>query len=81
MLENLYYQSARRGPLGKTSRMMSLPDGITNESCTFGAITPKSPGIFYLRKQSDILREAQLGHAQYLISHNSYYPSEQVTRQ
>ncbi|EDV97089.1 EF-hand domain-containing family member B [Drosophila grimshawi] len=79
--EDMYLKSAK---LGEAKPTFSKPDHVTNLSCTFGQQT-KSPSSLYdlvlPRKPAEqVNREFAKFHDKYVLSHNHYFPSEQVNR-
>ncbi|EDV51429.1 uncharacterized protein LOC6544541 [Drosophila erecta] len=81
--EETYFKKATLGEVKKT---YSKPDNVTNTSQTFGS--PSSPSqteslydvILPAKSAEQVNKEYETFHDKYIISHNHYFPSEQVNR-
>ncbi|XP_039487168.1 uncharacterized protein LOC120448974 isoform X1 [Drosophila santomea] len=81
--EEMYF---RKSTLGEVKKTYSKPDSVTNTSQTFGS--PSSPGqseslygvILPAKSAEQVNKEYEAFHDKYIISHNHYFPSEQVNR-
>ncbi|EDW41119.1 EF-hand domain-containing family member B [Drosophila sechellia] len=81
--EEMYFKKATLGEVKKT---YSKPEDVTNTSQTFGS--PSSPSqneclydvILPAKSAEQVNKEYEAFHDKYIISHNHYFPSEQVNR-
>ncbi|EDW19310.1 EF-hand domain-containing family member B [Drosophila mojavensis] len=81
MSEDMYLKQAKLGEVMPTG---SKPDHINNLNTTFGCETNSSGGVYDIilpRKPAEqVNREYGKFHDKYILSHNHYFPSEQINR-
>ncbi|EDW70929.1 EF-hand domain-containing family member B [Drosophila virilis] len=79
--EEMYLKQAKLGEVKPTG---SKPDNVTNLSCTFGRETRSKERLYDMvlppKPAEQVNREFAKFHDKYVISHNHYFPSEQVNR-
>ncbi|KAH8418748.1 hypothetical protein KR222_011711 [Zaprionus bogoriensis] len=79
--EDLFLKQAK---LAEVKPTFSKPDTVTNWSRTFGRETKSKERLYELvlppKPAEQINREFAKFHDKYIISHNHYFPSEQVNR-
>ncbi|XP_052843879.1 uncharacterized protein LOC128257095 [Drosophila gunungcola] len=81
--EEMYH---KKGNLGQVKPTFSKPDSVTNFSQTFGRPSNPIPSeslysiILPPKSPEQVNREYQEFHDKYIISHNHYFPSEQINR-
>ncbi|XP_017060078.1 EF-hand domain-containing family member B [Drosophila ficusphila] len=84
LYEELYFKKAK---LGNAKETHSKPESVTNFSQTFGRAANPTHGsnslyttIMPPKSPKEVNQEYQKFHDKYIISHNHYFPSEQVNR-
>ncbi|XP_017133953.1 EF-hand domain-containing family member B [Drosophila elegans] len=81
--EEMYHKKAN---LAQAKPTFSKPDSVTNLSQTFGRPSNLTPSeslysiILPPKSPEQVNREYQEFHDKYIISHNRYFPSEQINR-
>ncbi|KAH8296451.1 hypothetical protein KR054_006439 [Drosophila jambulina] len=74
----------RRAVLGRAMEAHSKPENVTNWSQTFGKVSPPEESVYSVimpRKSAEqVNREYAEFHDQHIISHNHYFPAEQINR-
>lgn len=81
--EEMYFKKTTLGGVKKT---YSKPEDVTNISQTFGSPSSQSQNeclydvILPAKSAEQVNKEYEAFHDKYIISHNHYFPSEQVNR-
>ncbi|XP_016977396.1 uncharacterized protein LOC108043285 [Drosophila rhopaloa] len=81
--EEMYFKEPNLGQIKPT---YSKPDNVTNSSQTFGRPSNATPSeslytiIFPPKSTDQVNKEYQEFHDKHIISHNHYFPSEQINR-
>ncbi|KAH8264999.1 hypothetical protein KR038_012066 [Drosophila bunnanda] len=74
----------RRSALGQAMETYSKPENVTNWSHTFGKVSPPEDTVYSVimppKTAEQVNREYAAYHDQHIISHNHYFPSEQINR-
>jgi len=81
--EEMYFKKPN---VGKVKQSLSKPDSVTNLSQTFGSPSSLAPSeslytvVMPTKSTEQVNREYEAFHDKYIISHNHYFPSEQINR-
>jgi len=79
--EEMYLKQAK---LAEAKPTFSKPDSVTNWSRTFGRETKAKERLYDLvmppKKAEQVNREYGEFHDKHIVSHNHYFPSEQINR-
>ncbi|XP_017021039.1 EF-hand domain-containing family member B [Drosophila kikkawai] len=79
--ENLFH---RKSALGHAMETYSKPDTVTNISRTFGRVAPPEESVYSIilpqKTVEQVNREYADFHDQHILSHNHYFPAEQINR-
>ncbi|KAH8364330.1 hypothetical protein KR084_006065 [Drosophila pseudotakahashii] len=81
--EEMYFKKPHLGQVRKT---FSKPDSVSNHSQTFGSPSSAAPSeplyaiVMPNKSAEQVNKEYEAFHDKYIISHNHYFPSEQVNR-
>jgi len=79
--EDMYLKQAK---LAEAKPTHSKPDSVTNWSRTFGRETKAKERLYDLvlppKKAEQVNQEYGEFHDKYVVSHNHYFPSEQINR-
>ncbi|XP_017081214.1 EF-hand domain-containing family member B isoform X2 [Drosophila eugracilis] len=82
--EEMYFKKSN---LGQVKPTYSKPDNVNNSSQTFGCPSSPTPSeslysiIMPAKSAEQVNKEYQTFHDKKIISHNHYFPSEQINRQ
>ncbi|KAH8379665.1 hypothetical protein KR009_006429, partial [Drosophila setifemur] len=75
----------KKSTLGEAMKTKSKPDSVTNLSRTFGKVIPSPDYGLYqvimpLKTPEQVNREYGDFHDKHIVSHNHYFPAEQINR-
>ncbi|KAH8301258.1 hypothetical protein KR018_009681 [Drosophila ironensis] len=79
--EELYF---KKGRVGEVMPANSKPDSVTNWSQTFGKTSDGEGSLYSIimpeKSAEEVNREYVDGHRNHIVSHNHYFPAEQIDR-